>query len=116
MAETDRLHTMSVNLVASAVVPESNRLLAVSESLAVSGASGGHSAWRSRVGGLRWEMLLWNPCRHLTMLTMSKHEVLVAHMVSMSCMVHARIHVWVHMLHAWVRLGCTVHEGIQGTY
>ena len=92
---------------------ESNRLLAVSESLAVSGASGGHSAWRSRVGGLRWEILLWNPGRHLTMLTMSKHEVLVAHMVSMSCMVHARIHVWVHMLHAWVRLGCTVHDGIQ---
>ena len=38
--------------------------------------------------------------RHLTMLSMSIHEVLVARMVSMTCMMHARIHVWVHMLHA----------------
>ena len=53
VAETDRLHTVSENLVASAVEPESDRLLAVSENLAVPGVSGGHSAWRSRVGGLR---------------------------------------------------------------
>ena len=32
---------------------ESDRLLAVSENLAEPGVSGGHSAWRSRVGGLR---------------------------------------------------------------
>ena len=48
--------------------------------------------------------------RHLTMLTMSLHEVLVARMVWMlgihvgTCMMHARIH-GVH---------CTVHAIIQG--
>ena len=52
VAETDRLHTVSENLIASAVVAESDLLLAVTESLAVPGASG-HSAWRSRVRGLR---------------------------------------------------------------
>ena len=55
VAVTERLLTVSENLVASAVVPESDRLLAVSECLAVPGVSGGHSALRSRVGGLRLE-------------------------------------------------------------
>ena len=53
VAETDRLLTMSENLVATAVEPESDRLLAATESLAAPGVSGDHSAWRSRVGGLR---------------------------------------------------------------
>ena len=44
---------VSENLVASAVVPESDRLFDVTESLAAPGVSGGHSAWRSRDRGLR---------------------------------------------------------------
>ena len=40
---------MSENLVASAVVPASDRLLAVSESLTVPGVFCGQSAWRSKV-------------------------------------------------------------------
>ena len=53
VAETDRLLTMSENLVATAVELESDRLFEVTESLAAPGVSGDHSAWRSRVGGLR---------------------------------------------------------------
>ena len=62
VAETDRLHTVSENLVASASVAETDRLLTMSENLVEpdrllaateSLASGDHSAWRSRVGGLR---------------------------------------------------------------
>ena len=49
LCETDLLLTMSENLASSAVVPESDRLLEVSESLTVPGVSGGHSAWRSKV-------------------------------------------------------------------
>ena len=51
--ETERLHAVSESLIASGFVAESDRLRVVSESLAQLGASGGHSAWRSRVGGLR---------------------------------------------------------------
>ena len=53
VAETDRLLTMSENLIASAVEPESDRLLAATESLAASGVSGGYSGWRRRDRGLR---------------------------------------------------------------
>ena len=109
--ETDRLHEVLETKAQSSLVAESDQLHAVSECTTASSlvaeteCSGarvwhpvGHSAWRSRVGGLRLRrqahsrsgnFLWWILRRHLTMLTMSIHEVLVAHMVSMSCMLHA---------------------------
>ena len=109
VAETERLHEVLECTAASSFAAETDQLHAESESsCARVWHPVGHSAWRSRVGGLRLRRqahcrsgnLLWILCRHLTMLTTSTLEVLVAHMVSMSCMVHARIHVWSHMLHA----------------
>ena len=110
VTETERLHAVSESLVASAFAAETDQLHAESESIGA-GVSGCHSAWRSRVGGLRLRRQAHSRlgnfvvdslilCRHLTVLSMSTHEVLVARMVSMTCMMHARTRVGVHMLHA----------------
>ena len=61
-------------------------------------------------------MLLWILCRHITMFTMSIHEVLGARMMSMTYMMHARIHVWGdsggHTISYW----CTYNScgGVRG--
>ena len=107
-AETDRLHEVLETKAASSLVAEPDQLQRAGEQ------------WCRRLSAAWWSLCLarqsWWPaigaasagqvgnlccgfCRHLTMLTMSIHEVLVARMVSMTCMMHARI-VWVHMLHA----------------
>ena len=137
VAESDRLHEMWKTSPASSLVAETVQLPAVLECSAassfaaetdqlhmVSESSGARdSAWRSRVRGLRLrqrkriasrEVLLRILRCHLIMLAMSIHEVFVARMVSMTCMMHARIHIWVHMLHASIHLVCTVHVIIQG--
>ena len=140
VAESDRLHEMWKTSPASSLVAETVRLLAVlgcsaassfaaetdhlhtvSESSGARACLFGDSAWRSRVRGLRVRQeahsrsgsFVENSSLSSHHVDMSMHEVLVARMVSMTCMVHARIHVRVHMLHASIHLVCTVHVTIQ---
>ena len=128
VAETDPLHEVLETIPASSLVAETVRLPAVLECTAASSfaaetdqqhmeteSSGarvclpfGHSAWRSRVRGLRLRREAYSRSGNFVVdsLSSSRHvdhlhtQSDVAHMVSMSCMVHARIHVWSHMLHA----------------
>ena len=108
MAETLRLPAVLECSAASSFAAETDQLYTESES---SGACVclpfGHSAWRSRVRGLRLRREAHSRSGNVVVdsLSSSRHVDQVhtrsvgrAH-VEQFCMVHARIHVWSHMLH-----------------
>ena len=122
VAETDRLHAVLESTAAPSLAAETDQLHVESES---SGACVCCASWCGRVGGLRLRRQAHSRSGNFVVdssasshhVDMSIHEMLVAHMVSMSCMVHARIHVWV--THAARVNSCRIAQctrEFRGTY